>query len=129
MKNWNPLPLIFTIVDQLEQTKIYIKIDLWRTYNLVTLKETKKMAIWIRYGHFESNLMPIRLTYAQAIFQHLINDVFGKFLNKFVVYYLDDIFIYSKNIEERKEHVKSILIVFGHLSSNFLCYIGCTMYA
>ena len=38
-----------------------------------------------------------------------MNDVFQEYLDRFVVCYLDDILIYSKNIEEHEEHVKLVL--------------------
>jgi len=44
-----------------------------------------------------------------SIFQHLMNNVFRKFLDKFDVYYLDSILIYFKNIEEHIEHMKYVL--------------------
>jgi hypothetical protein len=53
--------------------------------------------------------MPFGLTNAPAIFQHLMNDVFREYLDRFVVCYLDDILIYSKNVEEHEEHVKLVL--------------------
>ena len=53
--------------------------------------------------------MPFGLTNAPAIFQHLMNDVFREYLDKFVVCYLDDILIYSKSSEEHEEHVRLVL--------------------
>jgi len=53
--------------------------------------------------------MPFAPTNAPAIFQHMMNDVFNKFFDKYVVCYLDNILIYSKNIEEHGKHVKSML--------------------
>ena len=38
-----------------------------------------------------------------------MNDVFREYLDNFVVCYLDDIFIYSKNIEEHEIHVRQVL--------------------
>jgi len=53
--------------------------------------------------------MPFGLTNAPAIFQHLMNDVFRKFLDDFVVCYLDNILVFSKNEEEHINHVQLVL--------------------
>ena len=94
-----------------DKPKIYTKIDLRGAYNLVRVKERDewKTAFRTRYGHFKYNIIPFGLTNAPAIFQHLMNDVFREFLDKFVVCYLDDILIYSETIEEHKEHVRLVL--------------------
>jgi hypothetical protein len=78
---------------------------------LVRIKEGDewKTAFKTRYGHFEYNVMPFGLINAPAIFQHLINDIFRKFLDDFVVCYLDDILIFSKNREEHEQHVRPML--------------------
>jgi hypothetical protein len=52
--------------------------------------------------------MPFGLTNAPAIFQHLMNDVFWEFLDNFVVCYLDDILVFSKNEEEHINHVRLV---------------------
>ncbi len=111
VKNRYPLPLISGLLDQLGQAKIYTKIDLRGAYNLVRIKEGDewKTAFRTRYGHFEYNVMPFGLTNAPAIFQHLMNDIFREFLDDFVVCYLDDILIYSKNPEEHQRHVRLVL--------------------
>ena len=111
IKNRYPLPLISGLLDQLNQAKIYTKIDLRGAYNLVRIKEGDewKTAFRTRYGHFEYNVMPFGLTNAPAAFQHFMNDVFREYLDNFVVCYLDDILIYSKNIEEHEIHVRQVL--------------------
>ncbi len=63
----------------------------------------------MRHGHFEYNVMPFGLINAPAISQHLMNDVFREFLDDFVVCYLDDILVFSKNEEEHINHVQLIL--------------------
>lgn len=52
--------------------------------------------------------MPFGFTNALAIFQHLINNVFWGYLDRFVIWYLDEILIYSMEIEEHKKHVKLV---------------------
>ena len=64
-----------------------------------------KTAFRTRYGHFEYLVMPFGLTNVPAIFQHLMNDIFREFLDNFIVCYLDDILIYSKDIKQHEEHV------------------------
>jgi hypothetical protein len=53
--------------------------------------------------------MPFGLTYASTVFQHMMNNIFREYLDHFVVIYLDDILIYSKNKEEHEHHIRLIL--------------------
>jgi len=110
MKNRYPLPLIRGFLNQLGQAKIYIKIYLRGAYNLVHIKEGDKwkIAFWTRYDHFEYNVMPFGLTIGPTIFQHLMNDIFQEFFDIFVVCYMDDILIYSKDAKQHEEHVKLV---------------------
>src|SRR6266542_3267506 len=66
---------------------------------------------------FEWNRMPFSLCNAPATFQRLMNQVLRKYLEKFILIYLDDIIIYSKTFEEHKEYVK---LVFEALRAAFL---------
>ena len=111
IKNRYPLPLISELLNQLGQANIYTKIDLQGAYNLVRVKKGDewKTAFRTRYDHFEYLIMPFGLTNAPTIFQHLMNNIFREFLDNFVVCYLNDILIYSKDIKEHKEHVRLVL--------------------
>jgi hypothetical protein len=111
IKNRYPLPLISGLLNQLGQAKIYIKIDLRGTYNLVRIKggDEWKTVFRIRYGHFEYNVMPFGLTNALVIFQHLMNDIFQEFLDDFMVCYFDDILIFSKNEEDHEKYFQMVL--------------------
>ena len=53
--------------------------------------------------------MPFGLTNARATFMNMMNNVLSKFLDKFVVVFIDDILVYSKNEEEHEEHFRKVL--------------------
>ena len=53
--------------------------------------------------------MPFSLTNALAAFQRFMNDIFSDMLDVCVLVYLDDILIYSDNMEQHQEHVREVL--------------------
>ncbi len=62
-----------------------------------------------RYGHFAYVVMPFDLINAPVIFQHLMNNVLHEYLDDFMVYYIDDILIFSKKMEDHEHHVCLVL--------------------
>ncbi len=68
-----------------------------------------KIAFHTRYGHYEFTVVPFGLTNALVVFMSLMNGVFHTFLDKFMVVFLDDILIYSRDEEEHKEHLRQVL--------------------
>nr|GEU82876.1 hypothetical protein [Tanacetum cinerariifolium] len=93
------------------RSSIYSKIDLRSSYHQLRVREqdTLKTAFKTRYGHYEFQVMPFGLTNAPAVFMDLMNRVCKPYLDKFVIVFIDDILIYSKDKKEREEHLKANL--------------------
>jgi hypothetical protein len=68
-----------------------------------------KMAFKICYGHFEYVVMPFGLTNAPVVFQHMMYDVFREYLDDFMVCYINNILIFSKNMANHERHVCLVL--------------------
>ncbi|GKE47245.1 putative reverse transcriptase domain-containing protein [Tanacetum coccineum] len=82
----------------------------YREFNTLTVKNhIPKTAFKTRYGHYEFQVMSFGLTNAPAVFMDLMNRVCKPYLDKFVIVFIDDILIYSKNKQEHEEHLKLIL--------------------
>ncbi|GJU75751.1 putative reverse transcriptase domain-containing protein [Tanacetum coccineum] len=111
VKNRYPLPRIDDLFDQLQGSSVYSKIDLRSGYHQLRVREQDipKTAFRTRYGHYEFQVMPFGLTNAPAVFMDLINRVSKPYLDKFVIVFIDDILIYSKNKKGHEEHLKAIL--------------------
>ncbi|GJU25535.1 putative reverse transcriptase domain-containing protein [Tanacetum coccineum] len=111
VKNRHPLPRIDDLFDQLQGSSVYSKINLRSGYHQLRVREEDilKTAFRTRYGHYEFQVMPFGLTNAPAVFMDLMNRVCKPYLDKFVIVFIDDILIYSKNKKEHKEHLKQIL--------------------
>ncbi|GJY30769.1 putative reverse transcriptase domain-containing protein [Tanacetum coccineum] len=111
VKNRYPLPRINDLFDQLQGSSVYSKIDLRLGYHQLRIKEEDIpiTAFRTRYGHFEFQVMPFGLTNAPAVFMDLMNRVCKPYLDKFVIVFIDDILVYSKDEEDHGRHLKIIL--------------------
>jgi hypothetical protein len=111
IKNKYPLPRIDILFDQLAGAKVFSKVDLCSGYHQIKicLEDVPKTAFSTRYGLYEYLVMSFGLTNAPAHFMYLMNSVFMPEMDKFVVVFIDDILVYSKNEEEHEQHLWVIL--------------------
>jgi hypothetical protein len=107
IKDHYPLPLIHKIQDQIRGAKWFTKLDITDAYNHIQIAkgEEWKTAFRTKYGHYKYLVMPFGLTNAPASFQRFINEVLHECLELFVIAYLDDILIFSREKEEHVEHI------------------------
>ena len=108
MNNRYPLPQIDDLFDQMGGVKVFSKIDLRYGFHQVRIKDEyiHKIALRTRHGHYEFVVVPFGITNTTATFMCLMNGVFNRYIDKFVLVLLDDILIYSKNEEEHEEHLR-----------------------
>ena len=111
VKNKYPLPRIDDLFDQLQGGGIFSKIDLRSGYHQLKIAEQDilKTAFRTRYGHYEFLVMPFGLINALAVFMALMNRVFQPYLDKFIIVFIDDILVYSRNADEHAEYLRIAL--------------------
>ncbi|GJZ57247.1 putative reverse transcriptase domain-containing protein, partial [Tanacetum coccineum] len=111
VKNHYPLLRIDDLFDQLQGSSVYSKINLRSRYHQLCIKgeDIPITAFRTRYGHFEFQVMPFGLTNAPVVFMELMNRVCKPYLDKFVIVFIDDILVYSKDEEEHEKHLKIVL--------------------
>ena len=71
--------------------------------------DVPKIAFRTRYGHYEFLVMSFGLTNAPAALMDLMNRVFQPYLDQFVVVFIDDILMYSKDAQEREQYLRIVL--------------------
>ena len=92
IKSKYPLPHIDDLFDQLRGAFVFSKINLRSGYY-----------------QYEFLVMPFGLTNAPTIFMDLINCIFWLYLDKFVVVFINDILVYSRDESEHAEHLRTVL--------------------
>ena len=111
MKNKYPLPRIDDLFGQLQGASVFSKINLQYEYHQLRIKDADvhKTAFRTWYGHYEFLVMPFGLTNAQAAFMDLMNRVFQPYVDQFVVVFIDDILVYSRDRENHDTHLRVVL--------------------
>jgi hypothetical protein len=109
IKNKYPFPRIEDLFDQMRGSRVFSKIDIRSGYHQmkIGLSDIAKTAFSTQYGLYEFTIMSFGLTNAPT-YMNLMNKVFMEYLDKFVVVFIDDILVYSKNDGEHEEHLRLV---------------------
>ena len=113
IKNHYPLPRINDLFNQVGGENIFLKIELKSRYHRAWIhdEDIHKTSFRTRYGDYEFVVMHFGLTNAPTNFMCMMNNIFSKYLDKFVFLFIDDILVYSKSKEEHEEHLHIVLWV------------------
>ena len=115
IKNQYLLSLIGELLDRLGRARRFTQLDLTNVYYRMRIREGDewKTAFRSKYGYFKYQVMPFGLSNAPATFQEYVNKILAEKLNIFVIVYLDDILIYTK--DPGQPHVEAVRWVLDQL--------------
>ncbi|MCO5579331.1 hypothetical protein L7F22_033186 [Adiantum nelumboides] len=107
IKNRFPVPRVEDLFDKLQGSTYFSRIDLKSGYHQIRIvnEDIVKTAFRTTFGLYEYLVMPFGLTNAPATFNRMMERIFRPHRN-FTGVFFDDVIIYSKTIEEHKEHLK-----------------------
>ena len=96
IKDRYPLPRIDDLLDQVKGAKIFLNINLRSRYHYVKIpdEDIHTSTFRTRYGHYNFVVMLFGVTNTPANFLCMMNHIFSKYLDKFVLGFIDDILIY-----------------------------------
>lgn len=111
IKNKYLLPTFVNLFDQPRGSVVFSKIDLRSNYHQVKVieQDIPKTTFWTRYEHFKFVVILFRLTNAPVLFMELMNKVFHNYLDKFIVFFINDILVYSRSYEEHNQYLRFTL--------------------
>ncbi len=111
IKNSYSLSLIAELQNRLQSAQWFTKFDILETFNRIRIKEEDewKTVFCTRLEHYEYLIMSFDLINASVTFQIFVNNVLRRYLNQFVIVYLNDILVYFKMKKEHMQHVKKVL--------------------
>ena len=104
-----PIPVIKELLDELQETRVFNKIDLKSGYRQIRVAITDpKTGFRTHDDHYEFLVMPFGLTNAPTTFQSLMNDIFRDHLHCFVMVFLNVILVYSPSKTKHRSHLQTV---------------------
>lgn len=110
IKDRYPLPVIEDILHLLHGAKLFTTLDLFSGYWQIEIADEDKFktAFSCEFGHFQYARMPFGLCNAPSSFQRAMEIILRPIINKFVMVYIDDIIVFSKNIQDHIYHLEQV---------------------
>jgi hypothetical protein len=107
IKNKYPLPRTDDLFNQFRAERMFSKIDLRSGYHQLKIRECDipNPPFISTYGLNEYTVMSFGLINALAYFMYMMNKIFMKYLDMFVMVFINDILVYSRSEEEHEEHL------------------------
>ncbi|WVZ50243.1 hypothetical protein U9M48_001517 [Paspalum notatum var. saurae] len=98
-------------LNALKGDKYFSKIDLKSGYHQMRIREEDipKTAFVTGYGHYEFTVVSFGLINAPAYFMNMMNMIFMKELDLFIVVFINNILIFSKSRDEHEQHLRVVL--------------------
>ena len=89
-----------------------LKFDMKSGYWQIQIAEPDryKTAFTVPFGHYEWNVMPFGLKNAPSEYQRIMNEIFSPY-TEFIIVYIDDVLVYSQNIEQHFKHLRIFINV------------------
>lgn len=102
---------LYSTPEQLRGARIFSKLDLHSANNLIQIRKDDewKTAFLTPSGHYEFRIMPYRLANSPSVFQAFMDELFRDMLQQFIIIYINDILMYSRNLAEHRRHVAQVL--------------------
>lgn len=90
---------------------MFLKIDLGYGYHQSRIRVVgiPKTIFRTLYSHYEFFVMSFGLTYSTIAFMDLMIQLFGPYLDSFVIVFIDNIFVYSQSRREHEHHLRIVL--------------------
>lgn len=109
-----PMPNITDILDKLGRCQYFSTLDLASGFHQIQMHpdSISKTAFTVENGHYEYVRMPFGLKNAPATFMRVMDSVLRDLQGKSCLLYVDDVIVYSTNLEE---HIKNLKLVFQRL--------------
>ena len=107
----SPLPDMDGILRRVSRAKFRSIIDLQNAFEQIRIdpQDVENSAMATLDGPMLSEVLQQGDCNAPATFQTVMNDLFAPYLGRFVDIYLDDVMVYSENLEDHVNHIKLVI--------------------